>query len=121
MTQHTLGPWQVVIRKDTAMTYSVIGPCPKCGTNGERFTDGADVAVFDRNVSRTWRPATIQRDEPYHASRHGHITNGAYIRWRDTTESFQSAGGWVPARDIGPVMNSHFAPCSPRSSGRSRR
>ena len=83
---------------------SAPGPCPKCpptAGHGTRFAAGERVEVFDRNGLRRWRPAIVERDEPYHGARHGHISDGARIQWADLVPgSYASAGGWVHARDI---------------------
>ena len=116
MSQHTSG-----LSQHTPSPYSRIGPCAKCGRVGERFIGGALVSVFDRNSTRTWRPAFIERDEPYHGPHHGHISDGARILWadRDVNETWHSAGGWQPGRDIGPVLNAHRALLA-RITGRAR-
>lgn len=60
------------------------------------FTKGQSVQVFDRNGSRTWRPATIDSLAGYRGR------PGYYISWQFSRrkESWESGGGWVQEQDV---------------------
>lgn len=64
------------------------------------FTASQHVEVFDRNGSRAWREARIERHAPY---RHRQsVSDGYYILWTLPADapSWISRGGWVQAADI---------------------